>query len=128
MGDRDYCDWVIRSSNSGDSRRELMELAQWLEELGFSSADAGSDSSEPGQRLVGFGKYKALTYEQLRDEDRDYGDWVLARATQGMMFAQNSCSSPSGCRSKRSKNFGALVIVPCPRSGSAECRWGSARA
>ncbi|CAK0847416.1 unnamed protein product [Prorocentrum cordatum] len=95
--DPNYCDWVMRESKSSDASPMVMDFVHWLEQnvpsagggapangfdLGSSSDPSGwlpavEPSGDAGQRLVGFGKHRDLTYQEALSQDPQYCDWVM---------------------------------------------------
>jgi hypothetical protein len=55
---------------------QMAEFASWLQEEGLPDASGKSPSSGS---LVGFGKYKSLTYEAARSLDPEYCEWVVEK-------------------------------------------------
>jgi len=78
----------------------VMEFAHWLEQnvpsagggapangfdLGSASDPSGwlpavEPSGDAGQRLVGFGKHRDLTYQEALSQEPDYCDWVTRQS------------------------------------------------
>jgi len=73
--DPEYCEWLLKSSqNKSGLNMQMAEFASWLQEEGLPGAGGGRPISGS---LVGFGKYRDLTYEEARSVDPTYCSWVV---------------------------------------------------
>ncbi|CAK8985178.1 unnamed protein product [Durusdinium trenchii] len=83
-----YCSWLLTQQKSlGKEYDDLKEyllsrakadpaLQQALEAENAANAEIFADLPPGGDRAVGFGKYEALTYEELLKADPRYCSWV----------------------------------------------------
>jgi hypothetical protein len=83
--DPQYCEWVVRASKTqSEPGPQLVSFAAWLEENGMKVAEPSSPPAPPtdsrSETLVGYGKYKAVTYAELLAQDPQYCDWVVRSA------------------------------------------------
>jgi len=68
----DFCDWAFEQSQGEDPSGRLLEFAEWLKEQGFPRPILSG--------MVGFGKYKRLTYQQVLDEDPSFCDYIFEQS------------------------------------------------
>lgn len=69
-GDPDYCQWVVAQAAAPDASPCLVSFASFVKE-------GRLERSPPN--VVGFGRHRGKTYEDVLEEDPDYCQWVMRR-------------------------------------------------
>ncbi|CAE8602235.1 unnamed protein product [Polarella glacialis] len=71
--DPDYCSWVLGACQEKDVAGALKRLGKFIKKNGEGIGIKKIDT-------VGFGKYRGMTFQEVKDADPSYCEWVVTKA------------------------------------------------